>query len=250
MKKQNVCVIVAHPDDEVLGCGGTMARHCRQGDNVSVIMMADGVTSRSYDPDQKQSREAEVKQFRKEIANRAREAIRACEVLGVDPKNIRLLGLMDQRLDVCPLLDLVKHVERECQARRPTIVYTHFWADLNLDHRTVCQAVCTAFRVRPGKTIPRIFHMEIPETSYLSVPALGKDFRPDHYVDVADVMDLKLKALRMYASESRVYPDPRSDQYLESLAVARGKAGKMKMAEAFAERGFPDWEWWKGRRRP
>ncbi|MBF0485499.1 MAG: PIG-L family deacetylase [Candidatus Omnitrophica bacterium] len=226
-------VVVAHPDDEVLGCGGAIASHRRNGDRVTILIMADGVTSRAYNPQEKISRVQELARHDKAILSRRKEALKAGASLGVAAKDIIFMNLADQRLDSYPFLDVVKHVEMVKQKVKPSLVYTHFWNDFNKDHQLVCQAVLTAFRPAWGKKNTAVFHMEIPESTCLSVPCRGADFIPDHFVDIAKSLPAKLKALKVYESEARKSPHPRSVEFIETLASQRGQQSGLKLAEAF-----------------
>lgn len=230
-------IVASHPDDEVLGCGGTMAYHRQHNDDVHLIILTDGVTSRSYDPEQPLSREEELRLNCDSIAKRYQETLRAAAKLGVPSANLYQGGFADQRLDQYPLLDIVKKIEKVKQKIQPDIVYTHFWDDLNLDHRLTCQAVITAFRPKPHSKKVSIYLFEVPESTYLSIPRRRDAFQPGHYVDISSTIPLKLEALKMYESEARDYPDLRSPQFIEELARLRARGKNFQYAEAFMELG-------------
>lgn len=233
VNKETILIIVAHPDDEVIGCGATIAWHTKRGDRVAVIFMADGVTSRYYNPIKKLSRAKEVTLAQKDILRRKQEAGNSSAILGIKKKDLFFMNFADQRLDTYAFLDLTKRIEMVKSSLAPTKVFTHFWNDLNLDHQIVCRAVLTAFRPVPGKDYVSVYQMEIPESTFLSVPSKGKDFLPDLFVDVYSTFSLKLKALKAYESESRLLPHPRSEAYIRFLACQRGREAGLKMAEAF-----------------
>ena len=172
---------------------------------------------------------------KKLIAKRQAEARAAGRILGVEDKDIYFLNLADQRLDTYPLLDLTKAIEKINKEVQADLVYTHYWNDLNLDHRLTTQAVLTAFRPKPGKINTVIRHFEIPESTYLAVPGGQNDFVPNVFVDIKSTLDLKLKALNAYESEKREYPDLRSERFIKQLAVQRGKEANCAYAEAFVE---------------
>ncbi len=232
-KAGKVLIVAAHPDDEVLGCGGTIARHVRAGDEIHLILMADGVTSRNFDPDQPVSRKQELARDRAAIAIRSQEMQKAADILGIQRKHIYALGLADQRLDQYSLLSLVKRIEKVKAAVSPKVIYTHFWNDLNLDHRLTAQAVYTAFRPKPGVQNPLIFLFEIPESTYLSVPSGEQAFVPSHFVDITPTLKQKITALQVYESERRIYPDRRSPEFIRELACKRAKGKSYRWAEAF-----------------
>lgn len=231
MKK--ILVVAAHPDDEVVGCGGAIAYHAHQGDEVYLLIMADGVSSRFYDPKRNLGRPVELKITAKDLKKRQKETIKAMGIFDIKSSQIHNLNLADQRLDIYPFLDLVKSVEQIKKRVNPDIVYTHFYNDLNLDHRLTCQVAYTAFRPKAGKKNVKIYQFEIPESTYLSIPGGEKAFKPNHFVDISLFMDKKLKALSAYISESRQYPNMRSVEYIKEVARKRGRQAKSKFAEAF-----------------
>ena len=204
-------VIAAHPDDEVLGCGGTIARHVFDGDDVTCLFVADGETARTM---------AAKK-------NRNFEAYEASKTLGTNPP--RFLDYRDQMLDTIPLLDIIKQIEVQVFMIKPTIVYTHHACDLNIDHRIVHQAVMTACRPLPDSTINAIYAFEV-----LSSTEWGEHFWPNHFVALSSgAFDRKVLALRCYDDEMRVPPHPRSYDTVEYLALLRGSTVGFTYAEAF-----------------
>ncbi len=231
MKK--VLVIAAHPDDEVLGCGGTIARHREENDEVHILFMADGVTSRTYNPDKEQSRDEELKLNKEAINKRRNEAYKANAILGVERKNIYFLNFPDQRLDSLPLLDLIKGIENVKMRIHPDIIYTHFWNDLNLDHCLTARATVTAFRPVFGVQAYSIYHFEVPESTSLATLGRGDSFEPNYFVDISKTLGKKLQALEAYESEKREYPDLRSIQSIREHAQKRSGGTANEYAEAF-----------------
>jgi len=230
---KKVLVVAAHPDDEVIGCGGAIAGHIRKGDEVFILFMADGVTSRGYDPDERLTRKEEVRKESAVIDLRKEECLRAVKVLGVPAKNILYLGLADNRMDIYPFLELVKRIENVKNFFRPNIVYTHFGGDLNLDHRLTNQAVATAFRLDICSDDVKILLFEVFETTRFATLLGFQAFTPDYYFDIASVLDVKIEAFSCYGSEKRKAPDPRSGEFLRELASSRGRMAGMAAAEAF-----------------
>lgn len=210
-----VLVVAAHPDDEVLGCGGTMAGHAQRGDAVHVLFLADGETSRG----------AGAPAHRNPAAAAAAMALGAREPV--------LLGLPDNRLDTVPLLDIVKHIEAEVARVRPQVVYTHHGADLNLDHVITHRAVLTACRPLPGTTVEAIHAFEVPSSTEWAPVQQAPAFAPNHFVDIAAVAAAKFRALRCYDGEMRPFPHARSYEAVEALAKWRGASVGVAMAEAF-----------------
>jgi LmbE family N-acetylglucosaminyl deacetylase len=219
---RRIAVIAAHPDDEALGCGGTMARHSAEGDEVHVMIVAEGATSRSATRDRLE--------FKDQLSQLAASARRANELLGTT--NLELLDFPDNRLDSIDLLDVVKAVEAFLGKSKPHTVYTHWPFDLNVDHRLVSEAVQTACRPIPQSTQEQLLFFEVPSSTEWRVSA-GRPFEPTYFVEVTETLELKLRALSVYASEMRPSPHSRSLEAVESLARWRGASVGVKAAEAF-----------------
>jgi len=229
----NILVVAAHSDDEILGCGATIAKHVRCGDQVNILFLTDGVTSRTYDPSQGLTRDQEISASGLQIEVRKKEMINALKVVGIPRDNIKCLDLPDQRLDSVTFLDIVKEIEKVNTELSPEVVYTHFWGDLNKDHRIAFEAVLTAFRPVDGVRQQNIFCFQIPESTGYGIPVESNVFKPNYYVDVSDTLDLKISALESYQSERRDFPHPRSSQSLADLAQETGKEISAEAAEAF-----------------
>lgn len=217
-----VLVVAAHPDDEVLGCGATIARHVSEGDQVDILILAEGATSRDDERDLL-GRADELERLRC-------AAMRAREILGAGAPQFG--GLPDNRLDSLPLIDVVKQVERSVAQVCPDVIYTHHGGDLNIDHRVVHEAVMTACRPQPGSTVGRILCFETVSSTEWQTPQY-EPFLPNWYVDVADWMPVKIRAIEAYASEMRQWPHARSIPALEALARWRGASVGCVAAEAF-----------------
>ncbi|APU30967.1 GlcNAc-PI de-N-acetylase [Ectopseudomonas alcaliphila JAB1] len=213
----DVLVVAAHADDEVLGCGGTLARHVAEGDRVHVIYLADGVTSRGSEDADAQRR-------------RLRASEQACYALGVS--EMSFLGLPDNRLDSLPLLDVVQPLEVLLARIRPQIVYTHHQGDLNVDHQVAQQAVLTACRPLPGQSVREILAFEVVSSSEWNNPG-RMPFMPNHFVDISAYQVTKQVALECYAEEMRSAPHSRSSQHVAALALHRGHSVGVEAAEAF-----------------
>jgi len=215
-----VLVVAAHPDDEVLGCGGTVARYALEGHAVYTLILGEGMTSRDAKRDKAKRQNAldELKQT----------AIRAGKVLGV--KKVFTCDFPDNRFDSVPLLDVVKVIEKVKRQIAPEIVLTHFERDLNVDHRVTYQAVLVAARPMAGECVREIYSFEVPSSTEWAYPM---SFSPDTFVDISKTLDLKIEALREYATELRKAPHPRSVEGLMHLAGLRGIQTGLKSAEAF-----------------
>lgn len=217
-----VLTIAAHPDDEVLGCGGTMAKLSESGQDVFVAILGEGVTSRSP---------RQVRANREAIKTLRQHCISASNHLGV--KQVFFYNFPDNRFDTVPLLDIVKKIEALIEQIRPESVFTHHPGDLNIDHRITHQAVLTA--VRPfGSRIPGELHaFEIPSSTEWAFGQF-REFKPNTFVDISTTIRQKTDAMLEYQSELRTFPHPRSIDRIESLAKVRGAAAGMTHGEAFS----------------
>jgi LmbE family N-acetylglucosaminyl deacetylase len=212
----NVLVVAAHPDDEILGVGGTIARHVAAGDRVDVVICAEGLTSRGP------TDSAEMEELRRCAAN-------AAGMLGA--RAPRFLGFPDNRMDSLTLLDVVKPLEAFVAELDPAVVYTHNPSDRNVDHGVVFNAVATACRPMPNSHLRAIYCFETPSSTEWGEP---DGFAPTHFVDISDTLEPKLAALKCYESEMRPFPHPRSYDGVRHLAHWRGASAGFAAAEAFA----------------
>lgn len=219
----SVLVVAAHPDDEVIGCGGTIARHVAYGDTVSVLIVAEGVTSRS------DKRNSDTDHH--ELNNLAKAAAAANTAIGV--ARLNLLNFPDNRMDGMERLDVVKRVEAELAEVSPTIVYTHHAGDVNIDHRVLHDAVIAACSPQPGASVQTLLFFEVASSTEWRPAASAIQFQPDWFVDIADYWPAKAAALAAYSGEMRSFPHPRSITALEHLARWRGACVGRMMAEAF-----------------
>lgn len=210
-----VLVVAAHADDEVLGCGGTMARWAKEGRTVHVLILADGVSSRT---------ESGAGQ----VTARTVAAAEAGAILGA--VYVETLNLADNRLDHLDLLDIVQIIEKRIDKLKPTTVLTHHAGDVNVDHRVVHQAVLAACRPQPGHSVRELLYFEVPSSTEWSAPST---FAPTLFVDIMQTIDQKRSALLAYNDEMRPFPHPRSYIAVEALARWRGATAGFRAAEAF-----------------
>lgn len=222
--RERVLVVAAHPDDEVLGCGGTIARHAAAGDEVHVVILGEGVTSRAVRRDRRKSHTA--------LSRLQRDTLEAAKILGVT--RVSTHAFPDNRFDTVALLDLIKAVESEKACTRPTVVYTHHSSDLNVDHRRVAEAVQTAFRPQPGDLAPTILAFEVPSSTEYQSPLAPGPFRPSVYIDISATLQIKCRAMAAYGSEVRPYPHPRSPEALAIIAKRNGVEVGLEAAERFS----------------
>ena len=219
-----IMVIAAHPDDEILGCGATIAKHIINNDEVHVLILAEGLTSRD-DMRNRRGKEKEISQL-KHMADEANK------ILGTT--SIQLMDFPDNRMDSVDLLDVVKVVENEVNDIKPEIIYTHHGNDLNVDHCITHQAVFTACRPEPSAIIKKIYCFEVPSSTEWQPPLNNSPFMPNTFVDISDTLEKKLAALKSYTSEMKPWPHSRSIRAVEYLARWRGASVGFKAAEAFA----------------
>ena len=219
----NILVVAAHPDDEVLGCGGTIAKHTSNGDDVHVLILSEGVSSRDSDNDEL-SRIDKLKKL-------SYSAQKANDILGT--KSLKILGFPDNRLDSIDRLDVIKAIEEHASKIEPQIIYSHSDTDLNIDHRIVNEAVLTAFRPVPKSTIEKIFFFEVPSSTGWNQTISANNFIANSFEDISSTLSIKLRSLKEYEMEMRDWPHARSLQGIEYLAKYRGALVGLAAAEAF-----------------
>lgn len=213
-----VLVVAAHPDDEVIGMGGTIARHVRDGDEVTTLFLADGVSSREQGAGSVM------------LGERNHAAVQASRVLGTQPP--MLLGLPDNRLDALALLDIVKPLEKVIESNRPEIIYTHHAGDLNIDHQLTHRAVVTACRPQSTANLT-LLAFEVLSSTEWQTPSPATAFIPNWFVDISATMTQKLAALDCYQVEMRPPPHSRSLDNVVNLSRLRGNQVYREHAEAF-----------------
>ncbi len=217
-----VLIVAAHPDDEILGCGGFIAKH-RARCSIKVVFLAEGITAR-YPADQVTSPEAV-----KGVASRTACAIKALETLGIEDMTFH--DLVCGRLDQVPILDINKIIEGELAQYRPDVVFTHPGHDVNNDHAIVYRSMLMATRPGGLHQIPTVFCFETLSSTEWN---FGAPFAPNHYEVISEQqLELKCKALECYESEIRAYPHSRSREGLETLARFRGIQAGHAYAEAY-----------------
>ena len=221
-KKEKVLVVAAHPDDEALGCGGTIARHIAKGDSVYVVFLTDGVGSRTSNQG-----------GATDAAARSVSSLSALKVLGVTEDAITAFSFPDNAMDSVPRLEVVKAIESVISQVQPEVVYTHHAGDLNVDHRYAYEATMTACRPQPESSVKEIYSYEVPSSTAWLGASYGRHFEPNFYVEITDYLNCKMKALIEYEEEMRIFPHARSKEALEHLARWRGSQVGLLAAEAF-----------------
>lgn len=221
--KKKVLVVAAHPDDEILGCGGTILKHIELGDIVHTMIMAEGLTSRDCKRDAASRAD--------ELSELHQTARKVADFMGVE--KLIMHSFPDNRMDSVTLLDVVKKIENEVDDFKPNIVYTHHAGDVNVDHRITHDAVITACRSLPGESVADILFFETLSSTEWQMMTADKIFQPNVYVDIEKFLAKKIKLLELYASEMRDYPHPRSYKGVEILAEYRGLTVGCTYAESF-----------------
>ncbi len=216
----SILIIAAHPDDEVLGCGGTMALMADQNVKMHVAFLADGISSRYSNPNQQI-----------EASERRIEAKKACEILGV--QSVSFGDFPDNRMDSVPLLEIIKPIETLIIQHRPDAIFTHHAGDLNIDHRRIHEAVVTACRPQNNHPVRTLLYFEVPSSTEWQSPGSGPAFSPNWFVDISNSLERKLLAFDVYKSEARSWPHPRSHKAIEHLSRWRGATMGAEAGEAF-----------------
>ncbi len=224
----NILVVAAHPDDEVLGMGATIAKLSRAKEQVHVIFLATGIYARRKDKD---IMKGELKSLREHAEN-------AGKIMGVEKENIFFEDFPDNAMDTVPLLDIVKKLENYVETVRPVRVFTHHYNDLNVDHRLSFQSAQIA--TRPIRNNIELISFEVPSCTEWSFPY---SFKPNYFVDVSDTYKLKLKALKEYKNEIRNSPHPRSLKVLDAYMTKWGSIIGTNKAEAFEIIRKADYIW-------
>ena len=211
MTARRVLVIAAHPDDELLGCGGTLALHAARGDHVTALIACEGESLR-YGAGGCQMRDH----------TRA-----ACRTLGVS--GVRELSFADQRLDRHTLTELITPIERTVRELRPSVIYCQYGGDINRDHELLFKAALVA--TRPTEDyIAAVYAFDTASSTEWGYP---RTFEPDTWIDISATLDIKLAAMACYHTEVRQYPHPRSLEALRFRAKAWGNRCCLDAAEVF-----------------
>lgn len=218
-----ILVIAAHPDDEVLGCGGTMARLAQEGHEVFITILGEGITSRYAQREQADQKVVQT------LHGRSRKV---AKLLGA--KDLFMHQFPDNRFDSVPMLEVVKVIEGLVERLKPEAVYTQHGGDLNIDHLVTFRAALTATRPMAGHCVKVVYAYEVASSSEWAFQQFSPVFHPNVFVDIASTLDLKIRAMQLYESEARPFPHPRSPEALHAQAVRWGSVVGLRAAEAFA----------------
>ena len=218
-KNETILVIVAHPDDEVLGCGGTIIKYRNEGKKIFLLTMTDGVSSRE-------------KMDNTDSKNRKKACQQAAKIMGIT--KIFFNNLYDNELDIISNLKLTKIIEKVIKKVKPNTVITHYNNDLNIDHRKVSNAAITACRPKINNKVNKILFFEVLSSTEWNINSKKKNhFLPNWYEDISKTFKKKMRALECYKTELRKFPHSRSKKGVKILSQYRGMASGYKNAEAF-----------------
>lgn len=214
-------LVVAHPDDEVLGAGASMFRWSREGHQIDVAIMCTEAKARAFRPEDKELDE---------------DLNASSDFLGIHRKFEATFPNIE--MNTVPHLKLVQFIESAIRESEPDIIITHHPADTNNDHlqtSMACQEAVRLFQRRPEvKRVRELWYMEVPSCTEWKINSAMVSFNPNCYVEVGkEGVDAKVKALSMYRGVMRPYPHPRSAEFIEGLAAYRGGQWGLIYAEAF-----------------
>lgn len=217
---KKILIVAAHPDDEVLGCFGTVARLIKEGYEAYTLILGEGKTSRD-DERLVENKKQEIEVLNTEIHN-------ANNIIGI--KKVFVESFPDNRFDSVDLLDIIKVISKVKEEVKPDIIFTHYEHDLNIDHQLTYQSVITACRPMENECVKTIYSFEILSSTEWKYPL---SFSPDTYFDITDTLDLKVDAMNEYISELCEYPHPRSLEGIKLNAQYHGMRVGKKYIEAF-----------------
>ncbi len=218
-----VLIIAAHPDDETLGCGGTIAKCAEQNTDAHILILGEGIRSRGGTTQPED--DAAVRKLQEDAEN-------AAKILGA--ASISFESFPDNRFDTVPLLDIVKTIESYVRSLQPRTVFTHHGGDLNIDHTITSRATLTAIRPMKDSPVHALVTYETPSATEWAFDRLSPPFTPSLFMNITTNIETKLKAMAAYQSEVRSSPHPRSPEALKALARMRGSSSGFEFAEAFS----------------
>lgn len=219
--KKKVLVIAAHPDDEVLGMGGTIARLSSEGYKISLLIITDGSSTQYLNDENIDSI----------IEEKKRETKEAADILGID--TIYYGGLPDMKLDTIPHIRINEVIENIIYKIKPNIVFTHFWGDVNIDHQAVYKSTLVVARPLINQCINEIYCYSVPSSTEWNPAKAHTAFMPNTFVGIEEYAENKYNAMLAYKKEIRDYPHPRSIKYLEIDDLCNGQQVGMKHVECF-----------------
>lgn len=226
LKNKRIMVVVAHPDDELLGVGATMNRLISEFNcTVHAVILGEGITSRSNSRD--------TLEWKDELAKHKQNIEDARSHIGYNSTSV--YDFPDNRFDTIALLDVIKVIEAEKASFEPNVIFTHHGGDVNIDHQRTFEAVITACRPMKEELVKHIYTFETPSGTEWRSPSDPNHFLPNFFVSISeDNLNAKIKGMESYEFEKRPYPHPRSPKALKIQAERWGVAVGIPMAEAFS----------------
>jgi LmbE family N-acetylglucosaminyl deacetylase len=227
-----ILVIVAHPDDEVLGMGGTLKKLSSQKNNIKVVFLATGISARRSDeylnhPTYKTDTNL-TKIMKKQIQKLQLDAKKALKILDIE--NIDFFEFPDNEMDTVSNLEITKTIEKLILEFKPEIIYTHTKNDVNVDHRAIFNATITATRPTTNQRVKKVICFEVPSSSEWN---FDETFSPNIFIDIKKELPYKIRAIKAYKNELRKFPHPRSPEALDAIAKRWGSVSGYEAAEAF-----------------
>jgi len=219
-------IVVAHPDDELLGLGATMHKLLKEETTIEtrVVILGEGITSRSDSRD--------LIKWKKQLEKHRENIHQAQKAIGYH--EVIIHDFPDNRFDSVPILDIIKVIEREKERFLPDVIFTHHGGDVNIDHQLTFEAVVTSSRPMKDETVKTIITFETPSGTEWRVPSDPRHFLPNFFVSVQEEdIKAKIEGMESYEFERRDYPHPRSPKALKIQAQRWGVSIGREYAEAF-----------------
>ena len=225
LKNKNIMIVVAHPDDELLGLGATMNLLINNWNvKTHVVILGEGITSRANKRDTSKW-ESELKLHKANI-------YKAQSSIGYH--SVSIYDLPDNRFDSINLLDIIKIIEKEKQEFLPEVIFTHHGGDLNIDHQRTFESVITSCRPLQNEIVKTIITFETPSGTEWRASSDPKHFIPNLFIEVSETnLNAKISGMENYEFEKRVFPHPRSPEALKIQAQKWGISVGCSFAEAF-----------------
>jgi LmbE family N-acetylglucosaminyl deacetylase len=225
LKNKKIMIVVAHPDDELLGLGATLHKLIKEFHvKTHVVILGEGITSRS--------KQRDIKVWQKELIIHRENINKAQAAVGYH--SLSIYDFPDNRFDSIPLLDIIKVIESEKEKFQPEIIFTHHGGDVNIDHQRTFEAVITSCRPVKEEKVKAIITFETPSGTEWRSPTDPRHFLPNIFISVTEKdLDAKIKGMESYEFERREYPHPRSPKALKIQAQRWGIVVGVDFAEAF-----------------
>ena len=224
LKNKKIMVIVAHPDDEILGIGGTINLLAKLGAKIKVVILGEGITSRSN--------ERKINKDKKKLLIHKNNIEDARDILGYH--ELSTYNLPDNRFDTFALLDIIKIIEDEKYIYNPEVIFTHHGGDLNIDHQKTFEAVLTSVRPVKKETVKALICFETMSSTEWKSTTDSRNFMPNFFIVLTeDELIKKIAAMESYIFEKRDFPHPRSGKSIRNRAQMWGITVGAEFAEPF-----------------